>query len=49
MHDFNETERRELIRRITVVDRMAAILCNRYGNEKALLLSKGDFVAKRRR
>ena len=29
--------------------RMMAILCDRYGNEKALLLSKGDFVAKRRR
>jgi hypothetical protein len=29
--------------------RMMAILCDRYGNEKALLLGKGDFAAKRRR
>jgi hypothetical protein len=29
--------------------RMMAILCDRYGNEKALLLSKGDFAARRRR
>ena len=30
-------------------ERMMAILCDRYGNEKALLLRKGDFAAKRRR
>ncbi len=47
MHVLTEADKRELIRRITAGETLPASW--QYGNEKMLLLGKGDFAGKRRR